>query len=86
MSNASWQNKIIYYPAFLGNRKYYSVFIEKKKKRNQNKMKMTGAIRSFFEISLQKFIASNVVVEWKLIKGYRFCTKRYKEEVTVRYE
>ena len=64
MSNASWQNKIIYYLAFSENRKYYSVFIEKKK-RNQNKM--TGAIRSFFEISLRKFIASNVGVEWKLI-------------------
>ena len=31
MSNASRQNKIFYYLAFSGNRKYYSVFIEKKK-------------------------------------------------------
>ena len=62
MSNASRQNKIFYYLAFSGNRKYYSVFIEKKKKRNHNKIKITGAIRSFFEISLEKFIASNVVL------------------------
>ena len=80
MSNASRQNKIIYYLAFSGNRKYYSVFIEKKKTRNQNKIKMTGTIRSFFEISLQKFISSNVVVEWKLIKGSFFVQRGIKKK------